>query len=71
MDPPKLQDHTTVLSAYKKAPPLKDRNSTNIGGMWTLKHDTISQKLYELLINKKLKGDTAMYIRKFYNHIKM
>ena len=39
--------------------------------MWNLKHEIISQKFYELLIKIELKEDTAMYLKKFYNHIKM
>ena len=50
-DPPKAQDNTTVVSDNKKSPQLKCGNSTKIGGMWTLKHEIRSPKLYELLIN--------------------
>ena len=39
--------------------------------MWNIKHDIRSPKLYEILINTKLKVDTAMELGNFYNHIKM
>ena len=39
--------------------------------MWTLKHEIISPKLYELLIKAELKRDTAMDLNNFYNHIKI
>ena len=37
------------------------------GGMWTPKHETSSTKFYELLINKELKGDTAMDLKNLSN----
>ena len=39
--------------------------------MWNLKHEIISQKLYELLIKTELKVDTALDLKKFYNNIKI
>ena len=48
---PKAQDTTTVVPANKKSPSLEGGNSTKIGGMWNLKHEIVSQKLYGLLIN--------------------
>ena len=39
--------------------------------MWTLKYEIRSPKFYELLINTELKGDTAVYLKNFYNHIKI
>ena len=39
--------------------------------MWTLKHDTSSPKFYELLTNTELKGETALDLKNFYNHINM
>ena len=39
--------------------------------MWTLKHEISPPKLYEILIKKELKGDTAIYLKNFFNHIKM
>ena len=62
---------TTTVQTNKRAPPLEVGISENIGGMWTLKHEIISPRFYELLINTELKGDTALDIKNFYNHIKM
>ena len=39
--------------------------------MWTLKHDISSPRLYELLIKIELKGDNALNLNNFYNHVKM
>ena len=39
--------------------------------MWTLKHEISSPRFYELLIKTELKGDTALDLKNFYNHIKM
>ena len=39
--------------------------------MWTLKYEINSPKFYQLLIKKELKGDTALELKHFYNHIKM
>ena len=50
MDSPKAQDPTTLLPANNNTPPLEGGNSTKIGAMWTLKHEIISPKFYELLI---------------------
>ena len=50
MDSHKSQDPTAVILDKNKSPPLEDGNSTKIGGMWTLKHDISSPKLFELLI---------------------
>ena len=41
-DSPKNQDPTTLVPANKKAPKLEGGHSTEIGGMWTLKHDISS-----------------------------
>ena len=62
---------TTVVPTKKMAPPLEGGHYTKFCGMWTLKHEIISPKLYELLINKELKGDTALDLNNFYNHVKM
>ena len=43
-------DSTTVVPANRRFPPLEGGNFTKIGGMWTLKHEIISPKFYELLI---------------------
>ena len=50
---------------------LEGGHSTKMCGMWTLKHEISSPKFYELLIKKELKGDTAMDLKNFFNHIKM
>ena len=60
MDSPKAQDITTAVLANKKDPPLEGGYSTKIWGMWTLKHDIISPKLYVILVKAKLKGYTYM-----------
>ena len=46
-------------------------HSTKIGEMWTLKHEIISPKLYEIPIKEELKGDTDLELKNFYNHIKI
>ena len=40
-----------------------------IRGVWTLKHEIRSPKLYEILIKTELKGDTSLDLHKFYNNI--
>ena len=45
-DSPKDQYHTTVVSAKNRAPPLEGGHYINIGGMWTLKYEISSPKLY-------------------------
>ena len=64
-------DPTTTVHTNKRAPPLEGGISENIGGMWTLKHDISSPRFYELLIKIELKGETALDLKNFYNHIKM
>ena len=49
-DSPKFQDPTTVFLDNNKAPPLEGRHYMEIGGIWTLKDEISSSKLYELLI---------------------
>ena len=39
--------------------------------MWTLKHEIISQILYDLLIKKEFKNDTHLDLNNLYSHIKM
>ena len=46
-------------------------HSMKIGGRWNLKHEISSPRFYELPIKTQLKGDTSLYINKFYNQIKM
>ena len=65
MDLPKARDPTTLVPPNNKATPLEGGNYTKICGMWTLKHNTSSPKLYELLIKTKLKGDTALDLKNF------
>ena len=55
----------------KKDPTLEGGHSTKIGGMWTLKHEIKSPKLYKLLIKTDLKGDTALELKNFYKYINM
>ena len=62
---------TTTVQTNMKVSPLEGGISENIGGMWTLKHEIRSPRFYELLIKTELKGDTALDIKNFYNHIKM
>ena len=68
---PNSQDLATVLPANKTDPKVEGGHSTKFGGMWTLKHDIISPKFYELLVNTELKGGPYMELKNFYNHIKM
>ena len=70
-DSPKPPDPTTVYPDNIRSPPLYGGTYTKIGGMWTLKHTIRSLKFYELLIKTKIKLDTAMDLKKFYNHIKI
>ena len=62
---------TTVVPDNTRDPPLDGGHSSKIGGMWNLKHDISPPKLYELIINTELKGDTDLYPKNFYNHINM
>ena len=39
--------------------------------MWTLKHEIISPKFYEILIKTQFKDNTALELNNFYNHINM
>ena len=71
MHSPMAHDTTTVVPDKKKDTPLEGGHSTKISAMWNLKHEIRSPKFYELLIKTELKGDTAMYLKNFYNHIKM
>ena len=64
-------DPTTMVHTTRRAPPLEGGISENIGGMWTLKHEISSPRFYELLIKIELKGDTALNLKNFYNHVKL
>ena len=72
-----MMDHTNKLTTLmkdqtnKKASTLEGEISENIGGMWTLKHEISSSRFYELLIKIELKGDTTLYLKNLYNHVKM
>ena len=68
-DSPKDQNPTTVVPDNKKATPLEGGCFTKIGGMWTLKHDIISPKFYEIFIKTWIKGDTDIYLKYFYKYI--
>ena len=71
VDSPKAQYITTSVPNKKKSPRLEGGHSTKIGGMWTLTHEIILPKLYKLIINTELKGNTSLDLKNFYNHIKM
>ena len=62
---------TTVVPTNNRDPQLEGGISDKICGMWTLKHEISSPKVYELLIKTGLKGDTALDLKNFFNHIKM
>ena len=47
---PKAQYINIVVPAKKKSTPMEGGNSTNIGCMWILKHESSSSKFYELII---------------------
>ena len=49
-DSPNPPDPTTVVPDNRRDPPLDGGHYTKIGGMWTLKHQIISRKFYEILI---------------------
>ena len=70
-DSPKSQYLTTVVPANKKALTLEGGHSMKNCGMWNLKYKTSSPKLYELLIKIGFKGDTYLYLKNFYRHIRM
>ena len=59
-DSSNAQDPTTLVPANKRDSPLEGGSSMKIGGMWTLKHEIISPKFYELLIKTELKIDTTI-----------
>ena len=65
MDSTKAQDPNTAFPTNKKVPPLEGGHSTQIGGMWTFKHEIISPKFYDLLINTKLKGKNDLDLNNF------
>ena len=69
MDSPKAQNSTTLVPDNKKDQPLEGGHSTKIGGMWTLKHEISSPKLYEIPIKIELKGNISMDLKTLYKHI--
>ena len=69
VDSPKSQDLATVVLDKKRYPPLRVGHSTKIGGMWILKQEIISPKLYKLLVKEELKVDTALELNNVYNRI--
>ena len=50
-DSPKDQYPTNVIPDDRRSPQLDGGHSTKIGGIWTIKHEIISPKFYELLVN--------------------
>ena len=60
---PKPPYPTTVVPSNRRDLPLGGGQSTKIGGMWTLKHEIISPKFYELLVKTELKGDTSVNLK--------
>ena len=68
---PKSQDNTTVVPDNRRAPPFYGGYYTKIGGIWTIKHEIISPKFYELLVKTELKGENYLDIKTLYNHINM
>ena len=49
----------------RRATQLDSGYYTKIDGTWTLKHEIISSKFYELIINTEIKGYTALEIKNF------
>ena len=68
-DSPKPPEHTTVVPETRRDPPLDSGQYKKIGSMWNLEREISSPKFYELLIKTELKGDTALDLNNFYNHI--
>ena len=70
-DSPKDQYPTTVVLTNKRDPPLEGGHYTKIGSFWNFKHEIISPKFYENLINTVIKAETDLKLKKFYSHINM
>ena len=64
-------DPTTLVPYNRRSLPLEGGHSTQTGGMWTLKHEIRSLKLYKLLIKTELKRDASLDLNILYDHIKM
>ena len=60
-----------MAPSNRRDPPLYGGQSTKIIGMWNLKNDIRPPTFYELLVKTKLKGETALDLKNFYNHFKM
>ena len=60
---------TTVVPTNRRDPRLEGGHSTNIGGIWTIKHDIRSPKFYELLIKTEIKGYIDLDLKNFFNQI--
>ena len=60
-----------MVPTNRRYPPLNVIQSTKIVGMWTLKHEIISPRFYELLIKTEPKSNTDVHLKNFYNHINM
>ena len=58
-----------MVLSNKRYKPLEGGHSTKFGGMWTLKHEISSPKLYEFLIKTKIKVYNDMDFNNFYNHL--
>ena len=71
MDSSKFQDPSAIISSNKKAPLSKGGHSKQFGFMCNLKDDIIPPKFYALLINKELKGYTALDLENLYNNVNM
>ena len=63
--------HQTKTSDTSTANPPHGINSQNIENMWTLKHEIISPKFYEIIIKNGLNGGMDLDVNNFYNRIKM
>ena len=70
-DSTKSQYPTSLVLYNRRDLPLEGVHSMKIDGMWTLKHEFRSPKLYEFLIKTELKVDTDLDLNNFYNHINM
>ena len=67
----KAQYTTTVVPANKRSLSFEGAYYKQNFGMYILKHEIISPKLYEILVKTELKLNTAMNLKNFYNHINM
>ena len=64
-DSPNPLDPNNGVPTNSRDPTLGSGKSTNVCGMWTLRHEISSPKFYELLIKTKLKVVTALDLKKF------